>query len=115
MAASKSMNMSAHGDPEEIAGLDSRTEDLPSDKTKDIIQTAKMELARLVMPKDNEFPIEISGPLAIQCLQGKILLTAMGTTEELHSGQLHYMMPGGPFLLKIVEDSVIILTNFIVY
>lgn len=104
-----------HGDPEKIAGLDSRAEDLPSDNTKVIIQTDKMELARLVMPKDNEFPVEISSPLAIQCLQGKILLTAMGTTEELHSGQLHYMMPGEPSLLKIVEDSVILLSSLITY
>jgi len=86
----------------------------PTKKTKAIIKTNEIELARLVIPKGKEYPNhKVSGPIVVQCVQGKIELTAMGTTQELHSGQLLYLAAGELHSLKGVEDSVILLTILI--
>jgi quercetin dioxygenase-like cupin family protein len=103
-----------HAAPGEIVDLASWADDLPNEKTKAIIKTGEMELARLVIPKGKEYPNhKVSGPIVVQCIQGKIEFTAMGTTQELHSGQLLYLMPGEPHSLKAVEDAVILLTILI--
>lgn len=103
-----------HAAPGEIVDLASWADDLPNEKTKVIIKTDRIELARLVIPKGKEFPNhKVSGTTVIQCIQGKIELTAMGTTQELHPGQLIYLMPGEPNSLKGVEDAVILLTILI--
>lgn len=103
-----------HAAPGEIVDLASWADDLPNEKTKVIIKTDEMELARLVIPKGKEFPNhKVSGPLVVQCIQGKIEFIAMGATQELHSGQLLYLMPGEPHSLKGVEDAVILLTILI--
>jgi quercetin dioxygenase-like cupin family protein len=100
-----------HAAPGEIVDLASWADDLPNEKTKVIIKTNEMELARLVIPKGKEFPDhKVSGPVVIQCMQGKIELTAMGMTQELHPDQLLYVMPGEPHSLKAVEDAVVLLT-----
>jgi len=100
-----------HAAPGEIVDLASWADDLPNEKTKVIIKTNDIELARLVIPKGKEYPNhKVSGPIVVQCLQGKVELTAMGATQELHSGQLLYLVAGEPHSLKGVEDSVILLT-----
>jgi quercetin dioxygenase-like cupin family protein len=103
-----------HAAPGEIVDLARWADDLPNEKTKVIIKTAKIELARLVIPKGKEYPNhDISGPIVVQCIQGKIEFTAMRATQELHSGQLLYLMPDEPYSLKAVEDAVILLTILI--
>lgn len=101
-----------HAAPGEIVDLASWADDLPSEKTKVIIKTNEMELARLVIPKGKEYPNHkvSSGPIVVQCVQGRVELTATGSTQELHSGQLLYLTAGEPHSLKGVEDSVILLT-----
>lgn len=103
-----------HAVPGEIVDLGSWANDLPNEKTKVIIKTHEMELARLVIPKGKEFPShQVPGPIVVHCVQGKIELTAMGRMQELHCGQLLYLMPGEPHSLKAVEDAVILLTVFL--
>ncbi len=103
-----------HAAPGEIVDLASWADDLPSEKTKAIIKTNEIELARLVIPKGKEYPNhKVSGPIVVQCIQGKIEFTAMGATQELHSGQLLYLIAGELHSLKGVEDSVILLTILI--
>lgn len=103
-----------HAAPGEIVDLASWADDLPNEKTKVIIKTDQIELARLVIPKGKEYPNhKVSGPTVIQCIQGKIELTAMGTTQELHPGQLLYLMPGELHSLIGMEDAVILLTILI--
>jgi quercetin dioxygenase-like cupin family protein len=100
-----------HAVPGEIVDLASWANDLPNEKSKVIIKTDAMELARLVVPKGKEYPShQVPGPIVVHCVQGKIELTAMGRTQELHDGQLLYLMPGEPHSLRGVEDAIILLT-----
>lgn len=100
-----------HAVPGEIVDLASWADDLPNEKTKVIVKTNAMELARLVLPKGKEFPShQAPGAIVVHCVQGKIEFTTMGRTQELHDGQLLYLMPGEPHSLRGVEDAIILLT-----
>ena len=100
-----------HASPGEIVDFASWADDLPADKTKTIVKTDVMELARLVIPAGKEIPThKVTGPLIVQCVQGKIEFSAMGTTQALQCGQMLYLMPEEPYSFKGLEDAVVLLT-----
>jgi len=99
-----------HASPNEIVDLIAWARDLPAEKTKVIVKTDEMELARLVLPAGNELPDhKVPGPVVIHCIKGRIELTAMGVTKALTSGQLLYLMPGELHSVRAISDSVILL------
>jgi hypothetical protein len=55
---------------------------------------------------------KVSGPIIVQCIQGKIEFTAMGdnTRITLWAVALSYARRGEPYSLKGVEDAVALLT-----
>lgn len=100
-----------HASPGEIVDFASWADDLPEDKTKTIVKSEAMELGRLVIPAGKEIPEhKVTGPIIIQCIQGKIEFSAMGKTQELQGGQLLYLMPDEPYSFKAMEDAVVLLT-----
>lgn len=100
-----------HASPAEVVDLETWAQDLPNEKTKAIVKTDEMELARLVIPAGKEIPThKVTGPIIVHCISGKIELTAMGETQVLLPNQLLYLMPDEPHLVKAVEDSVVLLT-----
>jgi len=99
-----------HASPNEVVDLETWARDLPEEKTKVIVKTDQMELARLVLPAGSEFPDhKVSGPVIIHCIKGEIELTAMGKTQALTRGQLVYLMPGEPHAVMATADSVVLL------
>lgn len=100
-----------HAAPGEVVDLANWAGDLSSERTKIIVKTDQIQLARLVVPKGKELPNhKISDPLVVLCIKGQIEFTAMGVTQELHFGQLLYLMAEEPHSLKGIEDAVILLT-----
>jgi quercetin dioxygenase-like cupin family protein len=100
-----------HASPGEIVDFASWAHDLPEDKTKTIVKTEVMELARFVIPAGKEIPNhKVTGPIMVQCIQGKIEFSAMGTTQELQGGQMLYLMPEEHYSFKGLEDAVVLLT-----
>lgn len=100
-----------HASPAEIVDLDTWAQDMPNEKTKVIVKTDEIELARLVIPTGKDIPEhKVTGPIIVHCINGKIECTAMGKTQILLPNQLLYLMPDEPHLVKAVEDSVVLLT-----
>ena len=100
-----------HASPAEVIDLGTWAQDLPNEKTKAIVKTDEMELARLVIPAGKEIPThKVTGPIIVHCISGEIELTAMGKTQLLTPNQLLYLMSDEPHLVKAVEDSVVLLT-----
>lgn len=100
-----------HASPAEVIDLGTWAQDLPNEKTKAIVKTDEMELARLVIPAGKEIPThKVTGPIIVHCISGEIELTAMGKTQLLMPNQLLYLMSDEPHLVKAVEDSVVLLT-----
>lgn len=100
-----------HAKPNEIVDLKTWAQDMPTEKTKAIVKTKQMELARLVILAGEEFKQHhVSGPITVHCIQGEIDFCAMGSTKTLQAGQLLYLESGQPHALKAHSDAVILLT-----
>jgi len=100
-----------HANPGEIVDLQTWAADLPKEHTKAIVKTDEMELIRIVLPAGKGIPNHNApGPITIQCVSGKIAITAMDSTQELNYNQLIHLKPGEPHSLKAVEDSIVLLT-----
>lgn len=100
-----------HAIPGEIVDLASWASDLPEEKSKAIVKTGSMELARLVLPAGSEMPDHrVDGPIVVHCLEGRIAFTAMDRVQELARGQLLFLAPGEPHSLRGLEDAVVLLT-----
>ena len=100
-----------HANPGEIVDLQTWAADLPKEHTKAIVKTDEMELIRIVLPAGKGIPNhKVDGPITIQCVAGKLGITAMGATQELNYKQLIHLMPDEPHSLKAIEDSVVLLT-----
>lgn len=100
-----------HAKPNEIVDLQTWAEDIHAERTKAILKTKEMELARLVIPAGKEFrEHKVSGPITVHCIKGNVEFSAMGTSQELTSGQLLYLESGQPHSLKARTDAIILLT-----
>lgn len=100
-----------HASPGELVDLATWARDLPIERSKAIVKTTAMELARLVIPSGEEFPNhKVAGPTVIHCTTGRIELAAMGKTQVLTADQLLYLPPGEPHSIRAVVDSVVLLT-----
>lgn len=100
-----------HAEPNEIIDLETWAMDMPTEKSKVIIRTKDMELARLVIPAGKEFKEhQVSGPITVQCVKGDITFTAEGQSQDLKPGQLVYLLADVPHDLVAKTDSIILLT-----
>ena len=100
-----------HAKPNQIVDLRTWAQDIPTEKSKVILKTKDMELARLVIPAGSTFKEHhVSGPITVHCINGNFSFTAMGHTQTLNPGQLVYLEAGIPHSLKAISDSVVLLT-----
>ena len=85
---------------------------LTSLKTAPLLKTAGLEVIRLVVLRGKEIPThKAPGEILVQCLEGRVALTAQGRTEELAAGQLLSLPAAVPHALKGLEDSLLLLTK----
>jgi quercetin dioxygenase-like cupin family protein len=84
----------------------------PSDRvTKTLFKTSELEVMRLVVLKDKTIPRhQVAKPVVIQCLEGRVALTAMGRIQELRHGQMLHLPGGEPHALQGLEDASILVT-----
>jgi quercetin dioxygenase-like cupin family protein len=100
-----------HATPNEIVDLQTWANDLPVEKSKVIVKTREMELARLVLLAGQEFrEHQVTGPITVHCIKGEVEFSAMESTQKLTAGQLLYLEQGQPHALKATSDSIILLT-----
>lgn len=100
-----------HASPSEIVDLETWAEDLPTERSKAIVKTPDMELARLSFAAGGTFPLHsVSGPAVVHCISGEVIFESTTTTGTLKSGQLVYFEPDEPHSVRAIEDSVVLLT-----
>ena len=102
-----------HAKPNQIIELPLRTA-LCISRTMTVVQTADLELIRLVLPAGKLLPTHKSpGEITVQCLEGRVEFTAEGKTQELTAGQLLYLAASEPHSLKGIEDSSLLVTRLL--
>lgn len=100
-----------HAKSNEVVDLKTWAQDIPIEKTKAILKTKEMELARLVLPAGKAFKEhQVDAPITVQCIEGHFLFTSKGCTQSLTPNQLLYLESGVPHSLQAVSDSIILLT-----
>jgi quercetin dioxygenase-like cupin family protein len=76
-----------------------------------LFKTDQLELMRLVLPRGKGMPDhKVPGAVTIQCLEGKVELSAHGKSQTLQPGELVYLAGGEPHALHAVEDASVLLT-----
>ncbi len=79
--------------------------------TRTLVKTRALEVIRLVLPAGKEIPThKAPNEITVQCLEGRVVFTAEGKTQELTAGQLLYLASAEPHALKAVEDSSLLVT-----
>lgn len=100
-----------HAQPGEVIDVRPLGAALADEKTRTLIKTPAFEVVRLVMQAGKEIAEhKAHGVIAIQCLEGKIAFTALGTTRELESGQMLFLNAGEPHAVRCIEDASMLLT-----
>ncbi len=100
-----------HAQPGEVIDVRPLGPALATAKTATLLKTGRVEVVRLVMPAGKEIARhKAPGEITVQCLEGRIAFTALGTTRELTAGDMLYLPAGEPHSVRCVEDASFLLT-----
>ncbi|HEX3138828.1 MAG TPA: cupin domain-containing protein [Rhizobacter sp.] len=79
---------------------------LASAKTAALFKSEDLELMRLVLLAGKSLPPhKVSGEITVQCIEGKIDVTAQGKSHVLVGGQLLFLAAGVTHGVVALEDS----------
>lgn len=100
-----------HASAGQVVDLKTWANDLPEQASKVITKTDELELARLVFNAGESFPENIlPGPVVLHCLTGNMEININGSVQTFSSGQLSYLLSVEPNSIKVLSDSVILIT-----
>jgi quercetin dioxygenase-like cupin family protein len=99
-----------HAAPGEVVNL-LLGDSLANAKTSTLVKTADLELIRLVLPAEKAIPThKAPGEITVQCLEGHVIFTAAGKTQDLTAGQLLYLKAEQPHSVQAIEHSSVLVT-----
>ncbi len=86
--------------------------DLANAETTALVKSDAFEAIRLVLRKGKEVchEHEVEGTVTFYCIEGRVTLTAGGTSHELPAGHWAYLVRHDPHTLHAIEDSSVLLT-----
>ncbi len=100
-----------HAQPGEVVDVRPLGAALADTKTTTLFKTGSVEVVRMVMSAGKKISEHAApGEIIVQCLEGKIAFTAMGTTNHLEAGQLLYLAAETPHSVMCREDGSFLLT-----
>jgi quercetin dioxygenase-like cupin family protein len=103
-----------HAKPGDIVDVRPLGEALDTARTTTLAKTDRVEIIRLVVAAGKEIPAHRApGELVVQCLEGRIAFTCLGTTHELKQGDLLYLPAREPHAVKGIEAGSLLLTIFL--
>ena len=101
-----------HAFPGIATDLQPEDEILSEAETFALVKTDEFEAVRMAACKGYEacHDHHVPGPITVQCIQGRIALTADGETHLLKTGQWTFLPGGVSHTIKGVDDSLVLLT-----
>lgn len=100
-----------HAKPGEVVDIRPLGAELQDTQTTTLVQTDRVEVIRLVLPAGKEIKRHnVSGEITVQCLEGKVVLSAEQSECELTAGKLLYLSGSDEHALRAVEDTSLLLT-----
>lgn len=96
------------GEPIDVSPLGAA---LAATQTHTLIRSPAAELVRMVLPAGKELKEHRApGEIIVQCLEGRVVFTTMGKSEELTAGRLLLLPAGEPHAVRASENSSFLLT-----
>ena len=84
---------------------------LQASKTTTLVKTSELEVIRLTVPAGKEIPShKAPGPITVQCLEGRVMFTAEGQSQELDAGTFLFLSAGEPHAVKGLQHSSLLVT-----
>jgi quercetin dioxygenase-like cupin family protein len=100
-----------HAKSGEVIDLRSLGEALAHTITNTLVKTERLEVIRLVVPADKVYPPhKVVGEITVQCLEGRVALTAGGATREMAAGQMLYLARNELHSLRGIENASVLVT-----
>ena len=96
------------GEARDVQPLGSR---LPGEKTVALFKSEHLEVMRLVLMAGKSLPPhKVPGEITVQCIEGRIDVTAEGRSHVLEAGQLLYLSGGVTHGVVALEDASALVT-----
>jgi len=84
---------------------------LKTTPTKTLFKSNHLEVSRAVLLAGKDVPPhQVAGEVTVQCLEGRVALTAAGTTQLIGPGDLICLAGSETYALKAIDDSSILIT-----
>lgn len=100
-----------HAQPGELIDVRPLQNALGSTKTRTLAKTEYAEIIRLILPRGKELATHRApGQLVVQCLEGRVIFTAMEKQLDMTPGSLLYLPANEPHSVRAEEDSSLLLT-----
>lgn len=103
-----------HASAGEVVDLKTWAKDLEVEKSKAIVKTHGLEIARLVIEAGVHMQhtdyCSVKGAVVIHCIEGEISVKTAAVTKSVKKGQLVFFDGGTGHALTGVEKSVVLLT-----
>jgi len=100
-----------HAAPGQVIDIKPLGESIAEHTTRALFKTRVLEVIHMVLPAKKAIPEhKVAGEITVQCLEGRIMFTALGKSQELRSGQMLYLNGNEPHSLESIEESTVLLT-----
>ena len=100
-----------HAQSGDVISLEPLGEKLADAVSTAIVRTPHLELIRTVLHAGRRVPEHrVEGELTLQCMEGKLQVTAHGRDITLLPGQLLFLAGGVPHAVEALADSSALLT-----
>lgn len=100
-----------HASSGEMIDIRPLNDKLKSTPTTALFKSSHLEVSRTVLSAGKEVPPhDVIGEMTVQCLEGRIELTAAGTKQLMRAGDLICLAGGETHSLKAIEDASVLIT-----
>ncbi len=100
-----------HAEPGEVIDIRPMGIRLTQATTSTLAKSETLEIIRLILPAGKRVRShQVSGPITVHCLEGRIEFQAFGQWQTLVSGQLLFLTGGELHAARAIEDSSVLIT-----
>jgi quercetin dioxygenase-like cupin family protein len=86
----------------------------PESDSRTLVRTDHVEVFRLTMPAGKELPEhEVGSVITLQCLEGKLEVTAHGRSQAMRAGTMMYLAGGVAHSVRALDDSSLLVTMLV--
>ena len=96
------------GEVIELPCLDEVSE---ADRSVLLVKSSNVRITHVNVPAGQTIPThEAEGEVVLYCLQGQLLLSALGETHEIKGRELLYLSINEPFSIEAIDNSALMIT-----